>query len=220
MEDSVGMDIDPGPAAGSEHTSQPGTRPSGTPITAAGHPVWANAHRVTDFLLVGGSLRSGDADPGTVITELKAHGLTHILDCRTETSDEHLVAQIAPEITYHQAGTEDEAAGTAEGWFDSGVSFAREALKVPGTVVLAHCALGQARGPSMAYAVLLDQGYDPGEALLMITQARPEAKASYAEHALDWHLTRTGADDAQRTTAFESLRAARGHLGGWQHRRH
>ena len=101
---------------------------------------------------------------------------------------------------------------------------------MPGAVVLAHCALGQARGPSMAYAVLLDQGYEPGEALLMITRARPEAKASYAEHALDWHLTRTGADESQRTAAFASLRAARGQVGrvaappplrvgGWQHRR-
>jgi protein-tyrosine phosphatase len=186
-----------------------------------GHPVWANAHRVTDFLYVGGSLRSGDADPGTVLRELHGeHGVTHILDCRTETSDEHLVAQLAPTVVYHQAGTEDEAAGTAEGWFDSGVSFAREALKVPGSVVLAHCALGQARGPSMAYAVLLDQGYEPGEALLLITRARPEARASYAEQALDWHLTRTGASAQERSQAVASLRAARGQVGGWQHRRH
>jgi hypothetical protein len=194
--------------------------PGPQPAAQRGHPVWANAHRVTDFLYVGGSLRSGDADPGTVLTELKGHGLTHILDCRTETSDEHLVAQLAPEVTYHQAGTEDEAAGTAEGWFDSGVGFAREALKIPGTVLLTHCALGQARGPSMAYAVLLDQGYDPGEALLMITEARPEAKASYAEHALDWHLNRTGASEQERVAAFESLRAARARSRGYQYRRH
>jgi len=185
-----------------------------------GHPVWANAHRVTDFLYVGGSLRSGNADPGTVLTELKGHGVTHILDCRSETSDEHLVRTLAPDVAYHQAGTEDEAAGTAEGWFDSGVAFAREALRVPGSVVLAHCALGQTRGPSMAYAVLLDQGYDPGEALLMISQARPQAKAAYAEHALDWHLNRIGASESERAAAFESLRAARGKVGGWHHRRH
>jgi hypothetical protein len=184
------------------------------------HPVYANAHRVTEFLYVGGSLRSGMADPDTVLAELRSRGLTHILDCRTETSDEHLVTQLAPEVTYHQAGTEDEAAGTAEGWFDSGVTFAREALRVPGSVLLTHCALGQTRGPSMAYAVLLDQGYDPGEALLMITQARPQAKAAYAEHALDWHLDRIGADEQQRKAAFESLRAARGRVGGWHHRRH
>ena len=199
--------------------SLPTPEASSSTTPGRGHPVWANAHRVTDFLYVGGSIRSGDADPGTVLTELKGHGLTHILDCRTETSDERLVSQLAPDVTYHQAGTEDEAAGTAEGWFDSGVSFAREALKIPGTVLLTHCALGQARGPSMAYAVLLDQGYEPGEALLMITQARPEAKASYAEHALDWHLNRTGATEMERAAAFESLRTARGKVGGWHHRR-
>ncbi len=190
---------------------EPDARPSSGD---RGHPVWANAHRVTDFLYVGGSLRSGDADPGTVLNELRSHGLTHILDCRTETSDEKLVARLAPDLVYHQAGTEDEATGTAEGWFDSGVAFAREAFQVPGAVLLAHCALGQARGPSMAYAVLLDQGYEPGEALLMITRARPAARAPYAEQALSWHLGRTGATDAERTAAFESLRAARGHVGG------
>ncbi len=209
--------MDEVPDQGTEPAPAPEARQPEAP--SKGHPVWANAHRVTDFLYVGGSIRSGDADPGTVLTELKGHGLTHILDCRTETSDERLVSQLAPDVTYHQAGTEDEAGGTAEGWFDSGVSFAREALKIPGTVLLTHCALGQARGPSMAYAVLLDQGYEPGEALLMITQARPEAKASYAEHALDWHLNRTGATEMERTAAFESLRTARGHMGGWHHRR-
>ena len=172
--------------------------------------MWANAHRITDFLYVGGSLRSGDADPGTVLTELRSHGVTHILDCRTETTDEALVAKLAPQIRYHQAGTEDEAAGTAEGWFESGVGFAREALSTPGHVILTHCALGQSRGPSMAYAVLLDQGYDPGEALLLITENRPQALANYAEHALAWHLDRVGADQAEREAAFESLRAARG----------
>jgi hypothetical protein len=195
--------------------------PAGPEAEDPGHPVWANAHRVTDFLYVGGSLRSGDADPATVIAELRGqHGLTHILDCRTETSDASLVAAIAPGVVYHQAGTEDEADGTAEGWFDSGVAFAREALKVPGSVLLAHCALGQTRGPSMAYAVLLDQGYDPGEALLMITQARPQARAHYAEHALEWHLDRTGASPEQRRQAFAALRSARTQTGGWARRRH
>ena len=219
-----GGQLSDGPlGAGQAGPGQPGGSQLGaSPLGGGqlGHPVWANAHRVTDFLYVGGSIRSGDGDPATVLSELRSHGVSHILDCRTETSDERLVAQLAPELTYHQAGTEDEAAGTAEGWFDSGVSFAREALRIPGSVLLAHCALGQARGPSMAYAVLLDQGYDPGEALLMITRARPQAKASYAEQALDWHLTRTGATQEQRSAAFESLRAARGQVGGWHRRRH
>ena len=40
------------------------------------------------------------------------------------------------------------------------------------------------------------------------------------DRSLDWHLTRTGATEEQRTAAFESLRAARGKAGGWHHRRH
>lgn len=200
-------------------TGAGGAGPSSATNDQPSHPVWANAHRVTDFLYVGGSIRSGGADPGTVITELRSHGVTHILDCRSETSDEGLVAQLAPGMGYHQAGTEDEAAGTAQGWFDSGVSFARRALQIPGSVLLTHCALGQARGPSMAYAVLLDQGYDPGAALLMILEARPQAKVSYAEHALDWHLNLKGVTDEERSAAFKSLRSARSQASGFKRRR-
>lgn len=173
-------------------------------------PHWANANRVTDFLMVGGSLRSGHADPATVLRELASHGLTHILDCRSEQSDAALVARHAPEIAYHNAGTDEDADGTAHGWFDSGVGFAREALATnPNAVVLTHCALGQTRGPSMGFAVLLDRGVEPGEAFRMITTARPQAGVGYAHAALHWHLDRTAADERVRAAAVASLDAAR-----------
>ena len=177
------------------------------PLTA--QPVLANANRVTPFLLVGGSIRSGSADPVKVVRELRSMGLTHILDCRTESSDAKLVRQVSREVVYHQAGTEDDADGTADGWFESGVTFARRALEQPDAVLLVHCALGQARGPSMAFAVLLDRGFDPGDALLKIIASRPQARANYAEQALDWHLSRIDASPRQRQVATESLRAAR-----------
>lgn len=180
-------------------------------------PFWANANRVTSYLMVGGSLRSGDADPAMVLRELTGQGLTHILDCRSETSDAALVARHAPGVVYRNAGTDDEAHGTAEGWFDRGVGFAREALADPAAVLLTHCALGQTRGPSMGFAVLLDKGVEPGRAFQMITSARPQARLGYADWALDWHLDRIKADKRARTLAKQSLDTARRERFGHRH---
>jgi hypothetical protein len=168
-------------------------------------PIWANANRVTPFLMVGGSLRSAPTDPATVLAELRQHGLTHILDCRSEISDAALVATYAPEVFYHRTSSDNDA----QQWFDSGVGFAREALSQPDAVLLTHCSLGQTRGPSMGFAVLLDQGHDPGAALRLITAARPMAGVGYAEVALRWHLDRTGASRLERTAAAQSLEDAR-----------
>jgi hypothetical protein len=168
-------------------------------------PSWANANRVTEFLMIGGSLRSAGADPATVLRELRSHGLTHILDCRSEHSDEALVATYAPEVFYHRTSSDNDPGQ----WFDSGVGFAREALAQPDAVLLTHCSLGQTRGPSMGFAILIDRGHDPGEALRLITAARPMAGVGYAEAALRWHLDRTGASQKQRTAAAMSLENAR-----------
>lgn len=185
-------------------------------------PFWANANRVTNFLMVGGSLRSGQADPATVLRELTGHGVTHILDCRSEASDAALVREHAPGIVYARTGTEDNAPGTEEGWFDRGVGFARDALSAdPQAVILTHCALGQTRGPSMGFAVLLDQGVPAGEALRLITSVRPQARVGYAEWALDWHLDRIGASERERSVARQDLHLARRerfshHHHGWR----
>jgi hypothetical protein len=179
------------------------------PNTAHPHdlpqPRLANANRVTQFLMVGGSLRSSAVDPATVLRELRTHGLTHILDCRSEHSDEALVATYAPEVFYHRTSSDNDAGQ----WFESGVGFARQALAQPGAVLLTHCSLGQTRGPSMGFAVLIDQGHDPGDALRLITTARPMAGVGYAEAALRWHLDRTGATQRERTAAAQSLENAR-----------
>ncbi len=172
-------------------------------------PAIANANRVTDFLLVGASVRSGLGDPGRALADLRSHGVTHILDCRNEASDAALIARLDPAMVYKNVGTDDEADGTADRWFDIGVGFARDALADPEHVLFVHCALGQARGPSMGYAVLLDRGYDPGVALALITSARPMARVGYAEHALSWHLDQIGATPAQRQAAQDRLRSAR-----------
>ena len=49
---------------------------------------------------------------------------------------------------------------------------------------MVHCHMGINRGPSMAYAMLLDAGYDVVEALDMIRKARPIAGIIYAIDAV------------------------------------
>ena len=69
--------------------------------------------------------------------------------------------------------------------------------------------MGINRGPSLAYAVLLAQGWDPIDALDAIRTARPIAAMGYAEDALAWHHRRTGASDFTRAADRRRLRAWR-----------
>ncbi|MGV1004613.1 MAG: hypothetical protein ACOYEV_07570 [Candidatus Nanopelagicales bacterium] len=179
-------------------------------------PRLADAHRVTKYLMVGGALSNGYGDPAAVLRELTAQGLTHILDCRSETSDARLVARVAPEVVYARVGTADTV-HTTDDWFTAGVGFARIALADPSAVLLTHCSLGQTRGPSMGFAVLLDEGYEPGTAFRLITTARPQARIGYADAALNWYLNRIEADSLTRAQAAESLRTARAERFGRRH---
>ena len=49
---------------------------------------------------------------------------------------------------------------------------------------MVHCHMGVNRGPSMAFAYLLDQGWDPIKALVAIRSARPIAGIIYAPDAI------------------------------------
>ena len=74
-------------------------------------------------------------------------------------------------------------------WFDVAVDWSVAAIEGGGTV-LTHCHMGVNRGPSLGFAVLLEQGWDPIEALDAIRTARPIAWVAYAEDALRWHHER------------------------------
>jgi hypothetical protein len=69
--------------------------------------------------------------------------------------------------------------------------------------------MGINRGPSLAYGVLLDHGWDPVEALDAITEARPIAFLAYADDALRWHHARTDASSKTRRTEQQALAAWR-----------
>jgi dual specificity phosphatase 3 len=148
----------------------------------------ANISRITDHLFTGGDLplHLGSDAMLLHLQEMQDAGITHILDNRMEWSDEAFVASHAPDVHYLHNGQDDAGQRMPDSWFDRGVSFALAASHIPGSAVLAHCHMGINRGPSMAYAILLSQGWAPDVALDAIRAARPIAAIGYAIDALDW----------------------------------
>lgn len=155
-----------------------------------------NMHFVTDRLATGGDLPYGREEPE--LAEWRGLGITHVVDNRLEWNDEDLVAEFAPEIAYLHNGVDDAGGHLPDRWYDDGVAWVRAALDDPSAKVLVHCHMGINRGPSLAYAVLLDQGWDPVDAIAAIRAARPIAAAGYAEDALDWHHRRHDVDPVTR----------------------
>jgi dual specificity phosphatase 3 len=157
----------------------------------------ADASFVTAQLVVGGDLDTNDVALATAqLRELVEAGVTHVVDARIEWSDEQWVAEQAPGVSYLHHGMDDAGQRVPAAWFDTGVAFAMEAIDQGGTV-LTHCHMGINRGPSLGFAVLLAQGWDPVEALDAIRAARPIAWVAYAEDALRWHHEARGSTPAE-----------------------
>jgi hypothetical protein len=69
-------------------------------------------------------------------------------------------------------------------WFAVGLDALHAAQTHENAVLMVHCHMGVNRGPSMALAMLLDQGWDVVDALNAIRQARPIAGIIYYESAI------------------------------------
>jgi dual specificity phosphatase 3 len=160
----------------------------------------ADAVFVAPQLLVGGDLDTTDDDlAAEQLRELVEAGVTHVVDARIEWTDERWFAEMAPGVAYLHHGMDDAGQRVPGEWFDTGVSFALEAIEQGGTV-LTHCHMGINRGPSLGFAVLLAQGWGVVEALDAIRSVRPIAWVAYAEDALRWHHERLGSapDELER----------------------
>ena len=139
---------------------------------------------VTDWLLISGDLPSRPIDAFKKLHEWLEAGVTDIVDVRGEWSDARLVERIAPHIRYHYLGTHDDGIEQDDEWFRAGLDALRIAQQHENSVTMVHCHMGVNRGPSMAFAYLLDQGWDPIEALVAIRSARPIAGIIYAPDAI------------------------------------
>ena len=170
-----------------------------------------NLSRVTNWLWTGGDVRPDPQDSVADVRAIQRAGITHVIDCRLEWSDEALFAVLAPEITYLHHGVDDDGEGPPDWWFDLGVGFAMGALAEADSSVFTHCHMGINRGPTMAYAILLSLEWDPIEALETIRNARPIAAIGYAEEALDWYHRRHDVTPDERAIDQERLE-------GWRER--
>ena len=170
----------------------------------------ANATYIDPRLAVGGDLDEISRHRARAqLDELVCHGITHILDLRIEYSDEELVADLAPSISYLHLGVDDAGQRLPGEWFDAGIRWLNDAMAHPDTKALVHCHMGINRAPSMAFAYLLNQGRSVRDALDTIRRARSIAVIDYAADALDWHHTRTGASASRRASDQAALDAWR-----------
>jgi hypothetical protein len=171
----------------------------------------ANLHFVTPQLAIGGDISSFDDGLAALqFTEICELGITHIVDVRLEWSDLDTFAEQAPDIGYLHHGMDDAGQAVPAAWFEHAVSWIEAAwADNPDAVVLTHCHMGINRGPSLGFAVLLAQGWEPVEAIAAIRAARPQANVWYAAGALDWHHARTGIDVQTAASQHAALAAWR-----------
>ena len=157
---------------------------------------------VTPWLVISGDLPQRHNLAVKKLDEWVAAGVTDIVDVRGEWSDARLVASIAPELRYHYLGTHDDGSEQSDEWFHDGLTALHTARQNPDARILVHCHMGVNRGPSMAFAYLLDQGWEPLDALDAIRASRPIAGIIHAADALR-ALTpiRTAAGTAQADDA-------------------
>jgi predicted protein tyrosine phosphatase len=147
---------------------------------------------VTDWLTISGDLNSIEVEALSQLVGWQAAGITDVVDLRMEWSDEDLLAHHAPAMRYHYLGTHDNGGAQSDDWFDEGIAVYRDARARHDARLLVHCHMGINRGPSMAYAMLLEDGWDAVAALEALRQARPIAAVAYARDALRAHCRRHG----------------------------
>ena len=126
-------------------------------------PHTLNLSWITDQLAVGGSFGKQD------IPRLAALGITHVVDCRAESQDDAaalgrhgIVLQLFPIKDKHAHSQEQ---------LDRGSQWILARLN-EGARVFVHCEHGVGRGPLLALATLVRQGYPVPEALRLVRQKR------------------------------------------------
>lgn len=156
---------------------------------------------VNDWLSVGGDLDLArdvtGQDFATTIASLRTHGVTHVLDVRSEYNDKTTWVQAGlPAENYHLAPIIDSRRHTPdEGWYRAVQDFVQRFWldSAEGDRLYVHCHMGINRAPSAAMLALLavDPTMHPYEAFLQIREARPVAGLVYAEAVGVWHLFET-----------------------------
>ncbi|MCD9625281.1 protein-tyrosine phosphatase family protein [Rhabdothermincola salaria] len=182
------------------------TRPPRTVDAAEWH---RRPGEVCDWLVVCGDLHHDPDSAEAQLTAWDRLGVTRIVDVRSEYSDEDLVARLAPHLAYHHLGTHDDGTGQPDEWWQAGLDVLTQ--RTHGDRLLVHCHMGVNRGPSMAFRLMLADGWGVAAALDAIRTARPIAAVLYADSALAHHARSTG-------MATSEVRSAVAELLDWQDR--
>jgi hypothetical protein len=121
---------------------------------------------ITDRLAVGGGIWVDDK-----MAEVKALGVTHVIDMQIEFDDTPLGLRHGVEVLWNPV--DDDFQPKPPDIFRRGVNFALKAFgSAADSKLFIHCAAGVHRAPMMALAVLRAQGHGLDEAKHMIQSQR------------------------------------------------
>ncbi len=158
-------------------------------------PKQLNYSDVTPQLAVGGAFRRRQ------IARLRARGVTAVVDCRLEASDDPAALSAAGIALLHLPTADRYGFSFAQ--MREGVVWVLEhTASVRGGKAFVHCEHGVGRGPLMACAVLVGQGYSAPEALRMVRHARWQALpndrqlAALLAFETEWRATHRIAENA------------------------
>lgn len=146
----------------------------------------ANLSWITEELATGGDLSPDPTEAFGQVEDIIGQGISLVVDMRSEANDA-VVWDTVDEVRYFHVPTHDGIGyRMPHEAFDQVVAAVREHWLTNGAwaKVLVHCHMGINRGPSGAFAVMLDWGKDPLVAFDLIRKARPIAGIAYAEDAL------------------------------------
>lgn len=161
------------------------------------HTAVENRWRHTVTELVPGLFLTGEPEPGEFSErhrEWSTLGVELVIDLTLGGSadfDRHGLRSL------NHPETDDGSRKPVE-WFDDVVSAARQCS------TLMYCHTGTSCGPSVAFAVLLDRGYDEFDALDRLFAARPVVTVTYTPEAMEWRFGMH--DHEERADRLESYK--------------
>jgi len=140
--------------------------------------------RIAPWLLVGPALNSDGYE------HLAEAGVTHVLDLRSEASDDPAL-MAALSLAWLRVPIDDRLAPTGDqldqisNWLETTTDSGREA------VLYAHCQGGLGRSPTVAIALLMRRGFTRAEAHRFVVTARSVAAPTPDQDAWLGELERT-----------------------------
>lgn len=158
--------------------------------------------RVAPWLLVGPALNAEG------YAHLAEAGVTHVVDLRSEASDDPKVME-SLNLAWRRVPIDDRLAPTAAQLDEISDWLGETAEEHDPPVLYAHCEGGLGRSPTVAIALLMRRGFTRAEAHRFVVTARSVAAPTPDQDAWlgELELIMTKPDDAHRLTSGISARS-------------